>query len=74
MNHCDILIFKTNIRSAGDLKKVRPVLDAHPSISRWNVDTGDIDKVLRIESTALTVDDVNALILQTGFHCEELQD
>lgn len=74
MKNCDILIFRTNISSAGDLRKVRTVLDHHPSISKWNVDTGDVDKVLRIEATALTIDEVNRLILQAGYRCEELED
>lgn len=74
MKHCDILIFRTNIRSARDLLKVKPLLDDHPSISKWNVDTSDVDKVLRIEATALTIEEVNQLILQAGYHCEELED
>jgi short-subunit dehydrogenase len=70
----DILIFKTNIRYKKDLHKVAPLLKAEQKIRCWNVDLGDIDKVLRIEAEELTTGQVTELIQQAGYQCEELTD
>ena len=42
-----ILVFKTNIQSPDDLNLLKPLLDDHPHIVRWNVDMEDIDCVLQ---------------------------
>lgn len=70
----EILILKTNIRSKRQVKSVAPLLDSQENISRWNIDLHDIDKVLRIESTEMELDEVVQLIQEAGFYCEELPD
>ncbi|MFT3935611.1 MAG: hypothetical protein QM726_18430 [Chitinophagaceae bacterium] len=70
----DILILKTNIRNKRQVKTVAPLLDEQPGITRWNIDLMDIDRVLRIESTAVAMPAVIQLIQEAGFHCEELAD
>ncbi|HMH23926.1 MAG TPA: hypothetical protein VK563_19205 [Puia sp.] len=70
----DVLVFKTNIRYKKDLSRVAPLLKAEQKIQCWNVDLGDIDKVLRIEAEELTTGQVTQLIQQAGFKCEELTD
>lgn len=69
-----ILVFKTNIRTQYDVNSIKPVLDAIPQILRWNIDTEDIDRVLRIESGGLTVSDIIQLINKAGYDCEDLWD
>ncbi|HEY9046910.1 MAG TPA: hypothetical protein VIN08_13495 [Ohtaekwangia sp.] len=69
----EVLIFKTNIHEA-DVKTVAVVLDADYRITRWSVDYGDIDCVLRIESQQLTTEEVIGRVSNIGFHCEELPD
>ena len=69
-----VLVLKTNIRYKKHLKEVAPLLDSQQNIFRWNVDLQDRDKVLRIESAALPINDVIQLIQNAGFHCEELAD
>ena len=68
----EVLILKTNIRYKKQLKTVAPILDGQNNISRWNIDLNDIDKVLRIESNDLEMEEVVQLIQEAGFHCEEL--
>ncbi len=70
----EILVFKTNIGSEYDLKKVGTVLSKEPRIKAWNVDRDDVDKVLRIESHHLHPLAVIRLMRQAGYYCEELPD
>ncbi len=69
-----IMVFKTNLRFKKDLNRISATLNKEPRIKIWNVDTGDIDKVLRIESINMGVDDIIKIIKQTGYQCEELPD
>ena len=68
-----ILVFKTNIQSPDDVNLVKPLLDTHPHIERWHVDTEDIDCVLRVVTYSLTESDVIALITPSGYNCTELE-
>jgi len=70
----EILVFKTDLEWEERLESVKPFLDRHPGILRWTVDRYDIDKVLRIESENVSVDEVIDLLQQEGFQCEELPD
>lgn len=69
-----VFVLKTNIRYKKHLKEVAPLLNGQQNILRWNVDLQDRDRVLRIESAALPVNDIIQLIQNAGFHCEELAD
>ncbi|MEJ7769879.1 MAG: hypothetical protein WKF70_09555 [Chitinophagaceae bacterium] len=70
----DILVFKTNLASEEALDSIRPILDDHPQIMRWNVDHWDIDKVLRVVTNSLAPHTVIEMVRQAGFVCEELPD
>lgn len=72
MNLSEILIFKTNIRTAEDVSAISAILNNHSGIKDWNVDVEDIDCVLRIVSNGLTKQDVISLILNVGYNCQEL--
>lgn len=68
----EILVFKTNILTDDHLTRIRNVLSPVPAIRRWNVDTDDIDCVLRIEANEFTCEQIIHLITNAGFHCQEL--
>lgn len=68
----EVLVLKTNIRYKKNVRAVAPLLNGRNSISRWNIDLEDIDKVLRIESDNMELTEVVQLIQEAGFHCEEL--
>jgi hypothetical protein len=70
----EVLVLKTNIRYKKQVKTVAPLLDATCNIYRWNIDLDDIDKVLRIESGNMKIEEVVQLINEAGFNCEELAD
>jgi len=68
----NILVFKTNIKTEADRQAVKAVLDSHSCIRKWNVDLHDVDCVLRIVSSTLTIPETIALITKHGFECSEL--
>ena len=70
----EILVFKTDLGSEDRLEIIKPLLDEHPGILKWNVDRHDIDKVLRIESENISPAVVISIVNQAGFLCEELPD
>jgi len=67
-----ILIFKTNLRSAEDVKKVAVLLNGDARIPCWSVDRDDCDCVLRIEALGLESGDVIDWVRRAGFECAEL--
>ncbi len=44
-----ILIFRTSVRNARDIKHIAALFTLCPQIYKWNVDIEDWEKVLRIE-------------------------
>jgi tRNA G26 N,N-dimethylase Trm1 len=70
----EVLVFKTNILSDGDVEKIGRVLASESNITRWNIDRNDIDKVLRIECDQLQPKVIIKLLRDAGFECEELPD
>ena len=71
----NLLIFKTDIHTKRKVSLLKQHFKRVPSIIDWNVDTEDIDKVLRIEANeTLKEQDVIALMKTQGFYCEPLND
>lgn len=68
----DILVFKTNVESKKQVRKLFSVLRPMSGISRWNVDLHDIDKVLRIEAISLSPRSIETVLQQAGYFCKEL--
>ena len=67
-----ILVFKTNLSNAKHIRKVEPSLNLHPYIKDWNVDLHDCDKILRVVSENIHAKEVEQMILNAGYFCEEL--
>ncbi|MEP2669686.1 MAG: hypothetical protein ABJH04_11855 [Cyclobacteriaceae bacterium] len=55
-----ILVFKTNLNSHQDVVNIESGLNNIREITTWSVDTHDIDKVLRIETTS---DNISTMII-----------
>ncbi|QHT65229.1 hypothetical protein GXP67_00335 [Rhodocytophaga rosea] len=69
-----ILVFKTNIPSKKDAKKLELALQRLKGVCRWNLDLLDIDKVLRIVTRDLKAQEIIDLVTKCGYFCEELPD
>lgn len=67
-----ILVFKTNINQREDVQKVKTYLNQQKDILAWNVDTGDIDRVLRVVAASDITQTVESLVSTAGFYIEEL--
>ncbi len=72
-NVMQVLVFKTNLTDRFHVSKVEPYLAVHPQIQRWNVDLQDCDNILRIETEQLLPVEVEKLVTQAGYYCEELE-
>ena len=71
----NLVILKTDIKTKQKVKQVKPLLDSHPIIEDWSIDTSDIDNVLRIvASVELRETDVISWMKKNGYQCESLPD
>ena len=69
----EVLVFKTNLTDANRIGDIESLLDIHPHIVQWNVDLDDCDNILRIVSRNIAPAEVENMILNAGYYCEELQ-
>ena len=69
----DILVFKTNIKTAPDQQRVKALFDEFPAIRQWNVDTDDVDCVLRVVTEDVNAKEIIRLLTETGYQCQELE-
>ena len=67
----NILIFKTNIVSLKDKKRLAEFFKIQ-GITEWSVDMDDIDCVLRIVTARLSCNDIISQVASLGYYCEEL--
>ena len=68
-----ILVLKTNLETPQEVHKIEPILNAHPSITDWNVDVQDIDNILRIVAEQeITENQIIALLNQHEVQSEIL--
>lgn len=71
----NILIFRTDISTQKEVKRVKPLFNERSNISQWSIDLEDIDNVLRLEvSDDVKEEDIISLVETCGFLCEELPD
>lgn len=64
------LQFKTNLNCSSCVSKVTADLDGAQGINQWNVDTSNSDKILTVESTGITEQEVIEIIGKKGFKAE----
>ena len=68
-----ILVFKTNIDQKDDVMKLSLFLNNQNNIRTWNVDIEDKDKVLRIETFDNITNQVEDIVREAGYWCDELE-
>jgi len=69
----EILIFKTNVDSKRQVRKLFPVLRTLHGIARWNVDLHDTDNILRVEAVSISPRSIETVVQQAGYFCKELE-
>jgi hypothetical protein len=68
----EILVFKTNLTDINRISDIKSSLDIHPNIFQWNVDLHDSDNILRVVANDIAGEEVENLLLNAGYYCEEL--
>jgi hypothetical protein len=68
----NILVFKTNISTKTEARKLQSVLNKK-AILKWNVDLEDCDRVLRIVTTDFSSGEIISLARKKGVECVELE-
>jgi hypothetical protein len=68
-----ILVFKTNLTDGKHLDAIGPSLNVHPGIYNWNVDLKDGDNILRVVVNNIAGKEVEELLTNAGYFCEELE-
>ena len=69
----EILVFKTNLTDADHISNVMPALNLHPHIVEWNVDLHDCDNILRVVADRIPAMEVEKIVSNAGYLCEELK-
>ncbi|MDN3708518.1 heavy-metal-associated domain-containing protein [Myroides ceti] len=64
--------FKTNINCSSCVAKVTPFLDAVKSISHWEVDTKNREKILTLRSDGANEKEIIESVQKAGFKIEPL--
>jgi len=64
--------FKTNINCSNCVAKVTPFLDKKEGITSWRVDTDNPDKILIVETSDLSAEDIVKTVKRTGFEAEPI--
>lgn len=67
-----ILTFKTDLNCQNCVAKVKPFLDKVNGIDNWSVDTDNPNKLLTVESSGATVDQVIDAVESVGFDIEKI--
>ncbi|MEZ0612447.1 heavy-metal-associated domain-containing protein [Fibrella sp. WM1] len=69
----ETLNFKTNIKCGGCVAAVTPFLNAIEQVDGWNVDTGNPDKILTVQTTDNRVGEaVRKAVEQAGYKAEPI--
>lgn len=64
--------FKTNINCGGCIAAVTPVLDAAVGAGKWRVETDNPDKVLHVEETTLSAEEIGRRLGAIGYKASPL--
>lgn len=61
--------FKTNLRCAGCVNKVKPLLDQLPGVVSWEVDLVSADKILMIKTDIAKPSEIITAFKNAGYIC-----
>lgn len=66
----DKIQFKTNLKCAGCIAAVKPMLDKKAGEGKWQVDLSDPQRILTIEAQ-IEEEEVKALLAKAGYTAEK---
>ncbi len=62
-----ISVFKTNVTNRKEIETLKPLLDTHLEIAKWNFDLEDCDNILRIDSINKITECTVKILRDNGF-------
>lgn len=68
----NVLVFSTSVSAPHQIDSIKPLLSASPGIEEWNFDLEDCDHILRIVSNDVSPRQIELMLHDAGFACEEL--
>ncbi|RCH55043.1 hypothetical protein DJ568_11270 [Mucilaginibacter hurinus] len=68
----EVLVFATDVTSAGQVGMVKEVLTPLSAIKDWNFDLEDCDNILRVVASGVAPGYIESLLLAVGLNCREL--
>ncbi|MBU93999.1 MAG: hypothetical protein CL669_00170 [Balneola sp.] len=69
-----ILTFTSNIACNGCVSKVKTFLDELEGVIKWEVDIGNPQKILTVQSNELSADQIQEAVIKAGYQLEDLQN
>ena len=69
-----ILVFKTDVENMYHIRKLYALFKTIQGIIKWNVDTEDVDKILRVETLNVSPQKIEMTLQSAGYYCKELED
>jgi hypothetical protein len=70
----EILVFKTNVENMKHVRRLYSLLKTVQGVLKWNLDTEDVDKVLRVEVVSVAPGKIEMTLQSAGYYCKELKD
>ena len=70
----EILVFKTNVENMKHVQRLYSLLKSIQGVLKWNIDTEDVDKVLRVEVVSVAPGKIEMTLQKAGYYCKELED
>jgi len=67
-----IEVFKTNVIKQRQAKTLLKILQGHFNDFKINFDLSDCDKVLRVQGTGISAEEIIELVRTNGYQCEVL--
>ena len=68
------LKFKTNINCNGCIATVTPSLNQVKGIEKWNVDISNPQKILTVETSDLSEDEIISVVNKAGYNAAKLTE
>ncbi|MEC8141763.1 MAG: heavy-metal-associated domain-containing protein [Bacteroidota bacterium] len=69
-----ILTFTSNIACNGCVSKVKPFLDELEGVIKWEVDIENPQKILTVQSSEISADQIQEAVIKAGYQLEDLQN
>ena len=69
-----ILTFTSNIACNGCVSKVKPFLDELEGVIKWEVDIENPHKILTVESSEVSADQIQEAVIKAGYQLEDPQN